>query len=215
MDEQSHLVKFTTGKDNHIGNQYFLTSGDKIRYFLEEKALEHGKLNAPKDKAVNKIGHALHELDPVFKEFSTSEHVVDIAKSLDFIDCRIMQSMLIFKQPLIGAKVPPHVDSTFLYTDPPSAVGLWFALEDCTLENGCMFFAPGSHKKYQLGKRFVRKSDGFDVEMIDLPQSNGEPEEKDYIPAPVKAGCTDLIRHIGIDSWFGTSPVWREFVNKI
>jgi hypothetical protein len=34
--------------------------------------------------------------------------------------------------------VPCHNDSTFLYTDPPSAVGAWIALEDCTPANGCL-----------------------------------------------------------------------------
>ena len=42
--------------------------------------------------------------------------------------------------------MPSHNDSTFLYTDPPSAIGFWFALEDCTLENGCLSFLPGSHR---------------------------------------------------------------------
>jgi phytanoyl-CoA hydroxylase len=137
---QHELTKFTTSDDNHVGNRYFLESGDKIRYFLEDNH---------KDTDINKIGHALHQLDPVFKEFSISSKVVDVAKSLGFKDCRLLQSMLIFKQPGVGGIVPPHTDSTFLYTDPPSATGLWFALEDCNENNGCMWFAPGSHLSIQ------------------------------------------------------------------
>jgi hypothetical protein len=53
-----HQTKFTTGDDNHVGDDYFLTSGDKIRYFLEEDAVDaNGKLMRDKSKAVNKIGH--------------------------------------------------------------------------------------------------------------------------------------------------------------
>ncbi|KAJ6475333.1 phytanoyl-CoA dioxygenase [Mycena vitilis] len=48
---------FTTGDDNHVGDAYFLESGDKIRYFLEEDAVVDGKLTRPKELAVNKIGH--------------------------------------------------------------------------------------------------------------------------------------------------------------
>jgi len=51
-------TRFTTGDDDHVGDDYFLTSGDKIRFFLEKDAFDQdGKLTRPKDKAVNKIGH--------------------------------------------------------------------------------------------------------------------------------------------------------------
>ena len=38
--------------------------------------------------------------------------------------------------------VTPHRDSTFLFTEPLSAMGVWIPLEDCTLENGCLQFVP-------------------------------------------------------------------------
>jgi len=54
--------------------------------------------------------------------------------------------------------VPHHDDSTFLYTNPPSAIGFWFALEDCRTTNGCLSFLPGSHLLNKpIAKRFVRK----------------------------------------------------------
>ena len=75
--------------------------------------------------------------------------------------------MIICKQPEIGGAVPPHQDSTFLYTNPPSAVGFWYALEDATVENGCLSFLPGSHKSAEVGKRFVRKKNGNGTEFIE------------------------------------------------
>lgn len=40
----------------------------------------------------------------------------------------------------------PHQDATFLYTEPLGRVlGLWIALEDATVNNGCLWFIPGSH----------------------------------------------------------------------
>ena len=58
-----------------------------------------------------------------------------------------------------------HQDSTFLYTEPPTVAGLWFALEDATEENGCLWALAGGHK-LGLKSRFVRAPGGgtrFDV----------------------------------------------------
>ena len=67
--------------------------------------------------------------------------------------------MYIFKPPRIGGEVVCHQDSTYIYTEPESCVGFWFALEDATVENGCMYFIPGAHKQ-ALKKRNYRDGDG-------------------------------------------------------
>ena len=143
------LTKFTTDREEdggHVGDDYFLSSGDQVRYFFEEGAVKVGKLNREKDKAVNKVGHGLHIRDSVFHSFSFDPALQNLSRSLDFAEPNILQSMIICKQPQIGGAVPHHNDSTFLYTDPPSAVGLWFALEDCGPTNGSLSFMPGSHR---------------------------------------------------------------------
>ena len=98
--------------------------------------------------------------------------------------------------------MPPHQDSTFLYTDPPSAVGFWIALEDATVENGCLSFARGSHRKAPVKSRFVRKEDGGtgfdDVAGGKFPegletQGSVEGEEEEYELGEVKAGTLVLI----------------------
>lgn len=114
--------------------------------------------------------------------------------------------MIICKQPEIGGRVPPHQDSTFLYTNPPSAVGFWITLEDATKENGCLSFAKGSHKRAPVNTRFVRKSGGGtgfeDVKGAEFP--DGLPEvgemvnkeevvEEVYELGEVKAGSLVLI----------------------
>jgi phytanoyl-CoA hydroxylase len=223
LDLSSHpLTKFSTGGSDdreHVGDAYFLGSGDKIRFFLEEDAVDsQGKVTRPKERAVNKIGHYLHELSGPFKAVSATQEGRDegrqtpagIAKSLGYGDPRVLQSMVILKQPEIGGAVPPHQDSCFLYTDPPSAVGFWYALEDATLENGCLSFLPGSHRWAPIEKRLVRKRDGVSDEeaggtgmvgnegpRFPLGERYGEDKkgegEGEYVAGEVKAGTLVLI----------------------
>ena len=91
----------------------------------------------------------------MFDAFSRQPVIAEAAASIGFTDPKLLQSMYIFKQPHIGGEVTCHQDSTFLYTDPMTVVGFWVALEDATLENGCLWAQPGGHLG-PLRKRFVR-----------------------------------------------------------
>ncbi|KAL9620901.1 MAG: hypothetical protein Q9160_004554 [Pyrenula sp. 1 TL-2023] len=234
------LTKFTTGSsssnssddsssDSHVSDNYFMTSHDKIRFFFEPTAFSTptpssptSTLLKPKEHAINKIGHYLHGLSPPFSHISqsgpTGARNAAIARSLGFHDPRILQSMVICKQPEIGAEVPPHQDSTFLYTRPPSAVGWWIALEDATRGNGCLGFLRGSHRREPVRKRFVRKrgeretgTEFMDVDIGNTEEAwprglealvnndgkggavDGDGDEEEYTLGEVKAGTLVLI----------------------
>lgn len=151
---------FTTREQARRSDEYFLDSGDKVRFFFEEEAFApDGSLKQAKSRSINKIGHALHRIDPVFREFSERPGLAAMARDLGMAHPRCIQSMYIFKQPGIGGEVTCHQDGTFLYTEPMSVTGFWFALEDATLENGCLEAIPGGHR-LGLRKRFVRDGAG-------------------------------------------------------
>lgn len=83
--------------------------------------------------------------------------------------------------------VTPHQDSTFLHTNPMKLVGFWFALEDVTLENGCLWFIPGSHKE-GISRRFVRNPDKDSPNLTIYTDPNPEYDESKFVPGPVSKG---------------------------
>ena len=151
---------FSTTDQAQLQDSYFIESGDKIRFFLENDAFDaSGKLRQSKEHSLNKMGHAMHDLDPEFDAFSRTPELAEVAMRIGLEDPVLLQSMYIFKPPRIGGEVVCHQDSTYIYTEPESCVGFWFALEDATLENGCMQFIPGAHRM-PLRQRNYRRADG-------------------------------------------------------
>ena len=158
---------FDTNDQKHSEDDYFLESGDKIRFFFEKNSFDkNGNLNKSIELAINKMGHALHDLDSVFFNFSHCEKLNDIAVSIGIRSPKLLQSMYIFKQPQIGGEVICHQDSTFLYTKPESAVGFWVALEEATIENGCLWVARGKHKG-PLRKLFTKINGNMQMITLD------------------------------------------------
>jgi len=148
---------FSTVDQTKTSDDYFIDSGDKVRCFFEEGAFDlKGRLIGSKEQSINKIGHALHDLDSAFQRTSYKPDLVNIARGIGMKDPLMVQSQYIFKQPMIGGKVSAHQDSTFIFTDPPSCIGFWMALEDATIENGCLMGIPGSHRHSYSDRRFVR-----------------------------------------------------------
>lgn len=187
FDIDAHRTVFSTTSQAHAEDDYFLNSGGNISFFLEEEAFgADGRLKRSKRKSVNKIGHALHDLDPMFSAFSHSKKMEAAARGIGFEKPLLLQSMVIMKPPGIGGEVTCHQDSTFLYTEPETCVGFWVAFDEATLENGCMEFIPGEHKG-PLRRLFRRKSGGTEMALL---TDDPYPEDK-RVAAPAAIG--DLV----------------------
>jgi len=146
FDIDRHRSVFSTLDRDEGRDDYFVTSAEAIHCFLEEEALDgNGVLTQPKSIAINKIGHALHDLHPVFNTFCRQALLADTLKEIGYIQPQLWQTMYIFKQPRIGGEVRWHQDASYLITRPRSVVGFWVAVEDAHRDNGCLWVHPGGH----------------------------------------------------------------------
>lgn len=198
---------FTTKDQTSATDDYFLRSDNTIRCFFEEEAFgPDGQLRQDKSLSINKIGHALHDLDPVFEAFSRDARLAGVARDLGLRDAQVWQSMYIFKQPGIGGEVKWHQDATFFETTPISVTTFWFALEDATIDNGCLWVEPGGHRS-PMRERFVRNGDDITMETLDTT-----PWPDDSVAVPLEAAAGSLVCFHGLLPHYSApnrSPVSR------
>jgi phytanoyl-CoA hydroxylase len=185
-------MDFLPTLNSPVHEDYFLTSGDKIRVFFEREDIGSAGASEPGWRGVDKIGHALHDLDPMFDEFSRDPRLARICRQVGMADPLLLQSMVIFKQAQTGGEINTHQDATWLYTEPSSVLGFWFALEDATVDNGCMWAQPGGHRS-GLRSRFRRWPEGgIGMDWLDNDECHSGAEN--FVPLEADAG-TLIVLH--------------------
>jgi phytanoyl-CoA hydroxylase len=114
----------------------------------------------------------LHLYNDFFLEFAKSRKMTGILGELLGHPLRLYGSQLFAKPARVGTVVPKHQDMPYWPFDPPELISAWVALDDTSMENGCVRFIAGSHK---LGV---------------LP----------HAPSNVKGNSLSLVDHPGLDA---------------
>jgi phytanoyl-CoA hydroxylase len=198
FDAHSHRAIFSTSDQaRRAAGADFLASAEGMQCFFEEEAFDdQGRLRQAKALSINKIGHAMHDLDPVFSAFSRGPALAELAHDVGLVQPQLWQSMYIFKQPGIGGEVKWHQDASFFDTTPSTVTGFWFALEDATQANGCLWMQPGGHRG-PLRERFVREADSVRMEALD---TTPWPDSSNAVPVEAEAG-TLVVFHGLLPHW--------------
>jgi phytanoyl-CoA hydroxylase len=187
FDSERHRTVFSTRDRDRGRDRYFMDSAEAVHCFLEEDALDgEGNLVTPKERAINKIGHAMHDLVPEFTQFCRLPVFRQVLDAIGYRDPLLWQTMYIFKQAHIGGEVRWHQDASYLITDPSSVVGFWIALEDSDRNNGCLRVRPGGHRS---ALREIYRVDAA-TQAGELSPLNDEPwpGQDEGLPVEVAAG---------------------------
>lgn len=185
FDAEHEAAVFSSRERALTSDAALIASGRGVHCFFETEAFgADGRLNRDKRLAVNKIGHAMHDLDPVFDRFFRDPRGAAICAGLGLQQPLLWQSQVIFKPPGIGGEVRWHQDASFFDTTPQTVTTFWVALEDATRDNGCLWVQPGGHRG-PLRERFVREGERLHMEALD---NTPWPSTADGVPLEVPAG---------------------------
>ncbi|WP_308639453.1 phytanoyl-CoA dioxygenase family protein [Paenibacillus silvisoli] len=79
------------------------------------------------------------------EQFIGDQRFVDLTTSVLGGDIRLYWDQSVYKRPEAKRDFPWHQDNGYVPTDPVHYMTCWLALDDSTIENGCIWIQPGSH----------------------------------------------------------------------
>ncbi len=128
--------------------------------------------------------HFPHKISTKIHDFVAHPKVSAILSMLIGENVKCMQSMLFVKAPGKPGQ-SWHQDEYYIPTRDRSLTGVWIAVDDATIENGCLWVIPGSHKNMPIKRRRAYYGNEYaDVDVCDLDPFS----ERDAIPVEVKKG---------------------------
>jgi ectoine hydroxylase-related dioxygenase (phytanoyl-CoA dioxygenase family) len=135
--------------------------------------------------------HQPHYVSPLMEKYVRHEKICGALSQITAAhlahwdgSVKCMQSMLFVKPPGFQGQAW-HQDEIYIPTRDRSLIGAWIAMDDATIENGCLWVVPGSHK---MGYLYPQRAHGNDDEFDFSPESYGF-DESEEVPVEVQAGA--------------------------
>ena len=104
---------------------------------------------------------ALLPFDASFVEFARNETILDMVSQLIGDDIALWNCSFFAKPARIGSKTPWHQDGQYWPIRPLATCTVWIAVDDSTVENGCLQVIRGSHQDKQLQKHHINDGPGL------------------------------------------------------
>lgn len=129
--------------------------------------------------------HHPHKVSQVLFDALAHPRIVEALTGVIGPNVKAMQSMLFIKSEGKPGQAW-HQDEYFIPTRDRSLTGVWIALDDATVENGCLWVLPGSHRPGVIYPDREQDDPRFDcsIEAHDFPYS-----DEDAVPVEVPAGA--------------------------
>jgi ectoine hydroxylase-related dioxygenase (phytanoyl-CoA dioxygenase family) len=144
---------------------------------LEPEFAEAAKQNPELAKLARKFS-AVVERSAIFRKYLLKEKLVSILRDILGPDILLFRDILMMKPAKVGSKMPWHQDSNYWPIRPTDLCSVWTALDEATIENGCMRVVPGSHKldlieSKQKGSPFLLDEQIAADQIVDVPLKPG------------------------------------------
>jgi len=128
--------------------------------------------------------HFPHKISPLINRYLSYPAIVDILRALVSLNLKCMQSMLFVKAPGKAGQ-SWHQDEYYIPTRDRSLTGVWIAIDDATIQNGCLWIIPGSLRRGYIMPRVPNDSTEYaDVDTVNISAY----KNRQMIPVEVKSG---------------------------
>ena len=162
---------------------------------------QEAHIAAESDRTIRKMsGLVAHE--SVYREQASHPKIVDMAADLIGENISLYADQMMLKPPRYGSEKPPHQDNAYFRVEPADAViTCWMALDDATIDNGCMRYISGSHKLGLVDHAAIESTPHLVPKGVDFTKS---------VAVPAKAGACVFHHSLTLHhSYANRSDKWR------